>query len=217
MIGRLLFTILLIVFVPAAYSQGPRHATPDQGVYDIIALKLKAGDTKIDFRALRVAYADSKEALAAGSSHLTRRAMNTALLNRQFDETIRIGLDILRTVYISPDTHAAVSSAYRELGDTQKAEFHKTIYLGLINSIITAGDGKAPETAYHVVTTEEEYALLRALGLSVWGQEIVNHGGRWYETLSATNTKTNQTMKVWFNIDIPRSVHTRTAVVKPSL
>ena len=215
MIGRLLFSFVLLLLAAAAYSQGPRNGTPDQGSYEIIALKLKAGDTKIDFRALRGAYADSKEALAAGSSHLTRRAMNIALLNRQFDETIRIGLDILKTVYISPDTHAAVSQAYRELGDTQKAEFHKAVYLGLINSIIGDGDGKAPESAYHVVTTEEEYAVIRALGLSVWGQEIVSHGGRWYETLSATNTKTNQTVKVWFNIGIPRSVHSRTVAVKP--
>ena len=215
MIGRLLLSFVLVGLVTAAYSQGPTNGTPNQGQYENIALKLRAGDTRIDFRVLRVAYADSKDALAAGSSHLTRRAMNTALLNRQFDETIRIGLDILRAVYISPDTHAALSQAYRELGDTQKAEFHKAVYLGLVNSIIAAGDGKTPETAYHVVTTEEEYAVMRALGLSVWGQEIVNNGGRWYETLSATNTKTNQTVKVWFNIDIPRSVHTRTVAVKP--
>lgn len=215
MIGRLSLSLVLLVLAMVAFSQGPRNGTSDQGSYEIIALKLKAGDTKIDFRALRVAYADSKEALAAGSSHLTRRAMNTALLNRQFDETIRIGLDILKNVYISPDTHAALSRAYSEIGDRQKAEFHKTVYLGLVNSIIASGDGKSPETAYNVVTTEEEYAVMRALGLSVWSQEIVWHGGRWYETLSATNTKTNQTVKIWFNIDIPRSVHTRTAAVKP--
>jgi hypothetical protein len=217
MIGRLSFICVLLLLSLHVLAQPPSTvsgASASASYEDLIA-KLKAGDKKVDFRSVRLAYAESKDALASGSSHLTRQAMNTALHNRRFDETIRIAADILKIVYISPDTHASLSTAYRELGDTARSDFHKTVYLGLVNSIIEVGDGKSPQTAYHVVTTEEEYAVMRAFGLSVWGQELINRDDRWFEILSATNTKTNETAKVYFNIDIPRKVLARTGNAKP--
>ena len=125
MIGRLLISIVLLGLPASAYSQGPMGGTVELGPYENIVLKLRSGETKVNFRDLRFAYADSKDALASGSSHLTRRAMNTALLNRRYNEVVRIAGDILKAVFISPDTHAALSVAFRELGENQKADFHK--------------------------------------------------------------------------------------------
>ena len=215
--SRYLRLIPFLLLLPVhTFAQPPAkvsetNATPS---YEMLIARMRAGETKIDFRAVRLAYAESKDALASGSSHVTRRAMNVALSSRRFDDTVRIASDILKTVYISPDTHAALSAAYRELGEKDKSDFHKSVYLGLVNSILEVGDGKGPLTAYQVVTTEEEYAVMRAFGLSVWGQELVSHDGRWFEILSATNTKTSLTVKVYFNIDLPRKIYTQ-ASLKP--
>jgi hypothetical protein len=72
----------------------------------------------------------------------------------------------------------------------------------LINSILAKGDGNSPETAYTVVTVEEEYAVMRALGFTVWAQAFVHQGEHVFDTLSGTDDKTKTTTKLYFNVDI---------------
>jgi hypothetical protein len=125
------------------------------------------------------------------------------VIEKRCDEAIKIADAILAATYLSPDTHAAKSSCYRIAGDNAKADFHKAIYLGLINSILAKGDGNSPETAYTVVTVEEEYAVMRALGFTVWAQAFVHQGEHVFDTLAGTDDKTKTTAKLYFNVDIP--------------
>ncbi len=174
---------------------------PKKAVYDELLSKLTAGETKIDYRALRIAYPGSKDASPYGSSHEARRAMNAAVIEKRCADAIRMADDILKTTYLSPDAHVAESMCYAAQGDMQKAEFHKAVYLGLINSILAGGDGARPETAYVVVTVEEEYAVMKALGFTVWAQATGRQGEHVFDVLSATNEKTKQTTKFYFNLD----------------
>ena len=100
------------------------------------------------------------------------------------------------------DAHVAASLAYKGLGDTAKSDFHKTVYLGLVNSIISSGDGKTPETAYVVISTHEEYITLRALGLSPRGQSLNHINGHAFDIQTITDPQTKADTKVYFNIDI---------------
>ena len=94
-----------------------------------------------------------------------------------------------------------IAVAYRESGNTEKFDFHKAVYLGLVNSILDSGDGKSAKTAYIVIDVAEEYALLRALGLDRGSQALRTEGGHKYDLLTVTDPKNNDKKEIWFNID----------------
>jgi hypothetical protein len=212
--------VVILALVTVANAAAQTLATTNTGggktdSYETLITKLKAGETSIDYRALRRAYAERKDAVGAGSDHVVRRTMSVALAQKRFQDAIKIGEDILATVFISPDTHAALAGAYAELGDAKKAAAHKAIYLGLINSVLAEGNGETPATAYQVVIIEEPFAVVRALNLSVWARAGAVQNGKYYEVLSATDQKTGKIVKLHFNIDTPRAIQARNEVPKP--
>lgn len=214
-VGTATALLILIAAGNAAAQSAPTvNASAKADAYETLITKLKAGETSIDYRALRQGYAARKDASGAGSDHLVRRTMNVALAEKRFQDAIKIAEGILSTVFISPDTHAALSRAYAELSDAKKAALHKAIYLGLINSVLAEGNGETFATAYKVVTVEEAHAVMRALGLSVWGQATDTRSGQWFEVISATDQKTGNVIKLHFNIDIPRAIQARNDVPK---
>lgn len=200
--------MILVLASPLVHAQtavSPSD-TSKQSSYDLLLAKLTAGNAKIDYKALRVAYIGSKDANPYGSSIDARRAMNAAVIEKRYDDAIKMADDILKTSYLSPDAHIAKSISYAAQGDKQNAEFHKSVYLGLINSILADGDGSKPETAYVVISVEEAYAVMKSLGYSVWGQAVTRQGEHTFDLLSGTNEKTQQSVKLYFNLDLPAAL-----------
>lgn len=198
-------SLLILLFVQCTVSQAQKNAAAasPHDRYDDLVAKLKAGDTRIDFTALRISYSESKDASPFGADHESRRVMNLASMDGQCAEAIKLADEILAKFYLSPDAHAAKSKCYSELKDTAKAAFHKSVYLGLINSILAKGDGNTYDTAYTVITIEEEYAVMKALGYSVWAQEYERRGDHLCDVLRATDDKTKLAVRLYFNVDIP--------------
>jgi hypothetical protein len=54
-----------------------------------------------------------------------------------------------------------------------------------------------------VISIEEEYAVMRALGMAVWSQVQSRRGDHYFEILSGSSDKNGQSINVYFNIDIP--------------
>jgi hypothetical protein len=161
-----------------------------------------AGDTKVDYRMLRIAYSASKDASPYGSDRTARAVMNKAISEKRYKDAIKSAEEILKTDYVNPFAHMAKAVAHRELGETDKYEFHKAVYLGLLNSILASGDGKTFDTAYVVISTEEEYAVMQALGFAVVGQSLQRDKDHTFDVLHGTDSKTGNKIDVYFNIDI---------------
>ena len=53
----------------------------------------------------------------------------------------------------------------------------------LFSAITSTGDGKSPETAYHVISTTDEYGLMDMLGLSLKSQSLIERHGRSYDLM----------------------------------
>lgn len=206
---RVMLLLLTLVLPLCALQAQTSPSTATLDSYENLLANLTAGDTKIDFTALRLAYSRSKNADPFGADHDKRRQMNAAVIENRCDEAMKIADALLAVIYLSPDTHAAESTCYRAAGDNARADLHKAIYLGLINSILAKGDGNSPETAYVVVTTEEEYAVMRALGLTVWNQQYLRNGEHMFELLSGTDDRSKRSAKVYFNVDIPLAIEKR--------
>ena len=127
---------------------------------------------------------------------------------KKYKEAIKKIEEILKDDYVDMDAHITASLSYRGLGDNNKADFHKSVYIGLVNSILSSGDGKTANTAFVVITTHEEYIVLRALGLYPGSQSLMHIEGHTFDVLTATDPKTKESVKIFFNIDIPWKAET---------
>jgi hypothetical protein len=136
-------------------------------------------------------------------------AMFAAYNAKKFQDAIGAADKILDRAYVNVEAHGLESMAYRSLADTAKADFHKEIFQGLVNSIVVGKDGKTSETAFVVISTQEEYVVMRALGYTVGSQALLSERGHKFDVLSGTDQKTNQPVKIYFNIDIPWAAETR--------
>ena len=193
-----LFGVACILAVNS-YSQ---KASAKDDPFTKLLAKVQAGDTSIDFKSLRLASVDSKSDAAGEVDPVSRQKLLGAYKAGKFDETIAFGEQVLDGAYVNLEVHLLVGAAYRERGNQKKFEFHRAVYLGLLNSIMDGADGKSAKTAYVVIGVYEEYAVLRALDLVLKSQTVNDEGGHKYDVLTAADPKTKATRDVWFNIDI---------------
>ena len=195
-----LFGIACLLAVNA-YSQGVRVAGGD--AFTTLLGKLQSGDTSIDFKELRVSSLRSK-AEAAGEADLASRQKTIAALKAgKHDELIAAGEQVLRTAYLDLETHLMVASGYRELGNQKKFEFHRDVYLGLLNSIMDGSDGKSAKTAFVVIAPLEEFAVMRALEIDRGDRSLRRtEGASSFDVIPGTDMKTKEPREVWFNVDL---------------
>lgn len=194
--------LLTMVVSCAAFAAGQSKNAGDETAYNDMVAKVKGGDLNVDFKALRIAFTKTKAYSPYGGGSDEIKAAFAAVDKKDYKAAIKAVDAMLKDDYVDMDAHVAASLAYGGMGDNAKADFHKKVYLGLVNSIITSGDGKTPETGYVVISTHEEYVTLRALGLGAGSQALQHLGDHTFDVLTATNPKTNDTLKIYFNIDI---------------
>ena len=197
-------SILLTVFFLCSFAAFGQKAEPVKAdtSYDDLVAKVKAGDTTVDFKAMRIAFSKTKAYSPYGNESDPVKAAFAAIEQKKFKDAIKKTDESLKQCYIDMDAHVAASIAYKGLGDTVKSDFHKAVYLGLVNSILSSGDGKTPETAYLVISTHEEYITFRALGLGAGGQALVHLNEHSYDVQTSADPTTKAAMKIYFNIDI---------------
>lgn len=163
---------------------------------------LKAGNTSIDYGRLRLSYVNSPERKQAKDTSAEEKAMSQALQARDFRAALKNAQAVLDSDYVNIDAHFVAFVAERELGDAAKAEFHRTVFRGLIDSIRNSGDGKSPEKAWVIISVDEEYVVLRAMGLRPSGQSLVMKNGHAYDVMKAKN-EDGEEETFYFNTDIP--------------
>src|SRR5438445_6937624 len=147
--------LLLLLLAPLAVAlQQP----PAKNSYEILLEKVKTSDQSVDFKELRLAYTETSTYSPYGGDGESRRAMFDAIKAREFDKSLQLGCFV----------------SHRELAHADKATYHKFVFEGLLNSIKNSGDGKSEETAFVVISVDEEYALLNWLGLRPTGQALMN-------------------------------------------
>ena len=209
MISRLLLLFLLLAS-PVAAQQPVSSPTPapagqsqTQLTYETLLEKVKKSDPAVDFQALRLAYTDTKAYGPYGGDAEARKAMFAALRANEYDKALERATEILGRNFMDIMGHFGSFVAHRELGHADKATFHRYVFDGLLNSIKNSGDGKTMETAFVVISTDEEYALFNYLGLRPTDQALVKDKGHSYDRMAAVDPKTNTAVVYYFNIDKP--------------
>ena len=146
---------------------------------------------------------DSPERQAAKDTDEQAEAMISAINANDFPAALKNADVVLANDYVDLDAHFAEYVANRELHRDSEANFHKAVFDGLLRSITDSGDGKSDMTAYVVISTHEEYLVLRVMGLVPNRQSLKHSNHHSYDVLEAKDPKTNQIVTLYFNVDIP--------------
>jgi hypothetical protein len=203
--------ILLLISASCAFAQQPSvPAAPlsasqaaAKTTYEALLERVKKRDQTVDFQELRFAYTDTKVYGPYGGDAASRRNMFASLKANQYDKVLETATAILSSNYLDIMGHFGSFVAHRELGHADLSAYHRFVFEGLLNSIKNSGDGKTIETAFVVISTDEEYALFNYLGLRPADQALVKEKGHTFDRLTAVDPKTNQTLVYFFNIDKP--------------
>ena len=200
--------ILLALGLFAVAALPPAVAAPfavsDQpSEYATLLASLKAGKTDIDYTRLRLSYMDSPEYKAAKDTSKSETAMFEELDKKDYPAALKDAEAVLESNYVNIDAHFLAFVANREMGATDKAAYHRTVFHGLIDSIRNSGDGKSLETAWVVITVHEEYVMLRVLGFRPSEQSLVHKDSHSYDVMKVKNAEDGTEQTFYFNVDIP--------------
>jgi len=167
-------TLGLLVLIVAMISM-PASAA------DFAALKsrLMGGDFTVDFKALRLAYAQTPDYHPNSPRSLDfRRKMEAVLQGKKYPEALTLGEAWLNEDYVNPFAHMGVARAHEALGHVEQARYHNRILEGLYHSICAAGQGQTSEHPCQVLSVDEELFYLGRNRFEVGSQYQVECAGK---------------------------------------
>ncbi|HVR95998.1 MAG TPA: DUF4919 domain-containing protein [Thermoanaerobaculia bacterium] len=200
----LLYILIVLVAWPAA-GQAPPAPDPQkpaakspQEEYKALLERVKASDKSVDFGKMRQLQTQLESYDPYGD---IESDPFEPLRSGNFKEAKVVAGQMIEANYLDVKAHIAAAAAAEKLGDKDAATHHQYVVKGIIDSIFKSGDGRTTETAFKVITVDEEYALLQSQGLRVAGQSLVNDEKHSYDVLNALDPISMVTQEVYFNID----------------
>ena len=108
---------------------------------------------------------------------------------------------------VNIDALYKVSIAFYELKQIEDLHRYYKTYLGLVQSILTLGDGLSAEEALMVMSTSDEYSILGYLGEQNLMQSLIHDNGHSYDALTVKKgdeeDESDEDVSYYFNIDLP--------------
>jgi hypothetical protein len=186
---------------PSAEQQKAEHE------YSEMLARVQQGDMTVDFRAFRVAGAVKSGPLASSLEIAERAAFRNLAVSGDWMGALASAKRALDRNYASPVAHYDAMLACQKLQQADEAFTHEKILNALLDSILQSGDGKSPETAWFVVTTQEEYVFLGRMGVVPKSQALVNKDGHAYDRVEVLDPRTKESHSVWFNTDMDMGLY----------
>jgi Domain of unknown function (DUF4919) len=198
---RRLLWKLAVVLLCTTFAQAKDNSTATAN-YEKALQQLKSGDLKTDFKALRLNCAASKYQCEADSDEIKR--LFSLLDDKKFDEVLKKVNQILEKVFVDAELHYIAFIANSESGNKEKAEFHKAVIRGLLDSIQENKHGSSEEDAFVVINVHEEYTFLGFSNMQVTKQSLSQKDGHSYDIMVCKDMKDKgREVTAYFNIDIP--------------
>ena len=167
--------------------------------------QVEAGETDVDYFAMRMAFAESSAYSPYNVDPTQRRGrMFEALFGESdYERALVLADSTLDEYYIDIDGHMIASIAHANLGDEAAAAFHREIGLGLARSILDSGEGTTDTSPFIVINTSEEYALLRVMGMDSRGQSLVQCNDVPCDRMEVEDGDTGDTTVFFFDVSRP--------------
>lgn len=163
---------------------------------------IKMGLSK-DFFSLRMSYTKTNDYSPYNSdiSDSLKKA-NKLIDSLMYDKALQVLHSIQKQNYVNIPSHLYCGYIYKEMGDSIKSDFHYAIYEGLLNSIYESGDGISPKSAFIVIATKEEYALLNWFRLQFNKQSLLNSDGYSFDLMDVSDPESGKNFEIYFNIEL---------------
>lgn len=191
---RKLFPILAIGFsISYAIAQEVEFEAPDYEMirqqvsdtksdYPKLLTRFQDGDTTLydfEIRTLYYGYIFQKDFKANWVSK-DRKRINDIFENegelsmKELDEVVRFTSAALKEFPFSTTDLKYLGYAHYQKGDTiQSLKCLSKIDM-ILSVILTSGDGRSKESAWHIISPEHEYALLNAMGFDIKDQSLTS-------------------------------------------
>ena len=167
--------------------------------YSHLVAQSEAADPGTDFRALRFAWLDSAAHRTASDPSAAQKAMHDAA-GRTDNAAVRSAAErVIAAHYTDLEAHMMRRLACVALKDDACATHEHFVEFGMLKSILDSGDGKTPDTAWHVASIEEEYFVMQIAQVSLKQQALVSQNGRAFDHLTVT-TADGTDKAMWFDI-----------------
>lgn len=209
-----MLSVLLAAAPAPCFSQAPQTTSPavtaptaTNSSYALMVDRLRAGDSTVDFTALRTAF--TRTPAYRGMMMAFYQPLWRTLNAGDFEGAVKVADRVLDQNYAEPNAHMVAALAHRALGHIEQADFHLAVADGLIKSITSKGDGNTVESAYQVIDISEEYALFRAMKVSMKSQAMVGspvEGRPIVDRVVVVDSRTNEERTMFFSVDNPTTV-----------
>ena len=193
-------TLPVLTLIALSFGTNAPAQDKPAGEYEALVQRIKAGDATVDFTELRFACLESRGCHGEGDRD-ARKAMNQAFQEKRYSAALEQAAKALKSNYADAEAHMMSSQVCAETDQSGRAEFHRKIAAGLIRSILSSGDGKAPSTAFKVISIREEYVVLGVNGLRIQSQALFGENGHNYDRLIGVKPGTDERTTLYFNID----------------
>jgi hypothetical protein len=187
---------LLAAAAQAAPAAAPAPAQDPEARYQALLAAAKAGGADVDWQGLRVAYA-LRPSFKVFAQPSAKRVMFQAA--GDCSKALPAAEAVIEERFVDIDAHMIAAYCHDIAAQADVAKRERDIGVGLVKSIET-GDGLSPAQAFTVIDVDEEYSVMRALGLKVSAQALIQTGGHSYDALTTTDEK-GQKATYYFLID----------------
>jgi Domain of unknown function (DUF4919) len=197
----LVASVLVLSSCVRANARQTSPAISSNDSYAEMVKKIQSGELTVNFFDLRMKYgASSQYDPEAGSDEI--REMYENLNAKNYKGALKIATAVLEKQYVNIDAHRVASAAYEGLGDDALAKLHHDIVVGLVRSILDSSEGTSVATAYKVISVQEEYAVMRVLGLRPGKQTYLQSGKRSYDEMEMLNPKDGSMVTRYFDVTL---------------
>ena len=172
------------------------------GDYAALVTAAQDGDPGTDYTAMRQAYAQIADYDPYGDkTNVFMRDGRAAYVAKDCKTALEKFKAAIALNFTISEAHALSADCLEQAGDQTAEKREEAIAQGLFDSIIMSGDGEKPDTAFTVMTLQEEEVILAVAGLQGTGQALVNTDHGPVDKISVTDEKSGEKGAVFFNVN----------------
>ena len=162
--------LLAATFAGCASSPNPT-ATPALNAHTRLA-----NPFSVDFDRLRAEYGGRSDFVEICERGRPLHHLADLVIQKDWDTILATSEPWLQRCPVDIDAHLMRAVALKELKRLPESEQHFNWFRGLVDSVLTSGDGRTPQTAFAVISVAEEYSILRVLRVKPKRHMTLNSG-----------------------------------------
>jgi hypothetical protein len=134
----------------------------------------------------------------------SKKAFTQIYSNRKYEDAIEKGKEVLLENPVDIEVTLKMIYSYLELKDTAAAKIYGHKYFGFLDVIYASGDGQTPQTAFVVISVDDEYRIVGDLGLNVRAQMLIDDCDLLvFDKKSQRKVRKKKIKQLYFNVQMP--------------